>query len=412
MAYENIQIQHGNLTIDRNFVFYTMDHVGGTLISKTSVGAPVQTYTLETTIREVLSIQFDGYYYWSLEQPITNGFRVRKWEIGADDIVRVIDDHLYSPDSINSYDVNAIAVEAYIDSLDNQEVPGTTSFDVVDGQVVRIGDSIILGPSTATGFIGIYNFTTVINKVGNTLTVNVPLNVVFSPGDPIVFSRNFFAFSNTAPSNLDGALYMYDASNGNPLSMDVSNMYNLVSAATFFKNKLMFIRGSEVIWLNPDTKDINRSQAINNATTNRSGYVTTYDLAGDSETLYRLEQEHVYYNDGFNRWESENWSPLYNWNTSGVVPEIFFVGLKAHPQILHIHTSDLAVDDPDALDSEIVVTVLDQFRTPVFNRIVDFTSNGGPLSSTQEVTDENGQVRTTYTASSFSGDVTITAEVT
>jgi hypothetical protein len=412
MAYENIQIQYGNFTIDRNFVFYTMDHVAGTLIAKTSVGVPVQTYTLATIIKEVLSLQFDGYYYWSLEQPIVAGFRVRKWEIGTDDIVRVVDDYLYSPDAINTYDVNAIAVEAYTDSLDNQEVPGTTVFDVVDGQVITPGDNIVVGPSTAVGFVGLYNFTTVIGKVGNTITVSPALNAVFSPADPIVFSRNFFAFSDTAPANLEGALYMYKTSNGNPLSLDVSNMYNQVRAATFFKNKLMFVKGSEVIWLNPDTQTINRSQAIDNATVSRAGYVPTHDLAGSSETLYRLEQEHVYYNDTFSRWETEDWSPLYNYNTSGVVPEIYFVALKAQPQTLHKSTSFYVTNSPEVLDSEIVVTVLDQFRTPVFNRVVDFTSSGGPLSSVQETTDENGQARITYTASSFPGDVTITAEVT
>jgi hypothetical protein len=409
---QNIQIQHGNFTVGRTAgVFYTMDHVAGTLIEKLPNGNTQATYTLETSTKEVLSLQFDGYYFWSLDRPIINGFRVRKWEIGTDTIVRVISDYLFSPDIINSYDVNSIAVEAYTDSLDNQYAVGTTTFDVVDGQVITIGDNIIVGPSTAVAHENDpspYSFTTVIGKTGNTLTVSPALSKLFSPGDSLVFSRKVFAFSDVAPGNLDGALYTYRTRDGQPLSLDVSNLYGGVRASTFFQNKLMFIRGSEVIWLNPDSHTIFKSQAISNATASRSGYVSTYDLAGFSNTLYRLEQERVYYSETFNRWETENWAPLYNYNTDGIIPEVYFVSVKAQPQVLHRFVSTI---DPDDLDSEVTITVLDQFRTPVFNRTVNLTSTGGPLSSNQETTDSNGQVRVTYTANSFIGEVTITAEV-
>jgi hypothetical protein len=410
MAYENIQIQHGNFTIDRSgSAFYTMNHSAGTMIKKSANGTVIQTYTLATIIKEVLSLQFDGYYYWSLEQPVVSGFRVRKWEIGTDDLVRVVDDYLYTVDPINTYEVNSIAVESYADSLDNQETIGTTMFDLNDGSVVVSGDDIIVGPSTSIGFEGLFSFATVIGKVGSQITINNPLEQTFSPNDPIVFTRDFFAFSDTAPGNLEGALYRYKASTGAPLALDVSNLYGGVTASTFFKNKLMFIRGSEVIWLNIDSLTIFKSQAIDNATKDRAGYVDTFDLAGFSETLYRLEQEHVYYNDGFDRYDSENWFPLFNYNTNSTLPEIYFVALKAHPQVLHRSVAGM---DPEDLKAEVVVTVLDQFRTPVFNRVVDFTSDGGPLSSIQETTDSNGQVRVTYTADAFEGDVVITAEVT
>lgn len=411
MTYENIQIQYGNFAIDRGFDFYTVDHIAGTLIAKTSVGVAVATYTLATSTKEVLSLQYDGYYFWTLDVPITSGFRVRKWEIGADTIVRVVSDYLYSPDSINTYNVNALAVEAYTDSFDNQEVTGTLSFDVVDGQTITPGDDLVLGPSSATGFVGIHNFTTVINKVGNTVTVNVPLGATFSPGDPISFARNFFAFSDTAPGNLVGALYKYKVDNGNVLSMDVSGMYGGVRAATFFKNKLMFIRGSEIIWLNPDSQTIFKSQAIENGTANRAGYIDTFDISGSSETVYRLEQEHVFYNPTFSRWEAEDWDPLYNYNESGVVPVVYSVAIVAQPQILHRFDSITDTNFPGSLDSEIVVTVLDQFRTPVVSKVVDMSSTGGALSSIQETTDANGRVSTTYSANSFVGDVEITVTV-
>lgn len=413
MAYENIEIQHGNFVVDRSgSFFYTINHTAGTLIKKNISGAVVQTYTLNTTTKEVTSLQFDGYYFWSVDNPVLSGFRVRKWEIGTDDLVRVVSDYLYTSDVINTYDVTSIAVESYTDSLDNVEVVGTTAFDVVDGQVVSPGDILIIGPSTATGFVGLYSFTSVISKVGNTITVNTPLTCTFNPGDPVHFSRNFFAFSDIAPGNLNGALYRFNSNTGALLTLDSSNMYGGVRAATFFKNKIMFIRGSEVVWLNPDSQTIFKSQAINNTTADRTNYIDTFDISGYSETLYRLEQQNVTFNEGLSRWQTETWSPSFNLNTSSFTSEVYFVTLKAEPQIIHKYTSEIEANDPTDLESVVEVTVLDQFRTPISNRVVDFTSTGGPLSSIQETTDTNGQVRVKYTANSVPTDVTITAEVT
>ncbi len=412
MSFENIEIQHGNFTIDRSGgTFYTVDHVAGTLIAKSPNAPPtpptiVQTYTLDllyTQINEVLSLQFDGYYYWTLEKPVPTGFRIRKWEIGTDDIVRIEQEWFFSSDAINKYDVNALAVEHYYDSLDNQEVAGTTVFDVNDGDIIRAGDKIVVGPSTATGFVGLYGFTTVIGKVGNTLTVDIALGITFSPNDPITFTRDFYVFSDTAPGNLLGAMYTFRAKDGFPQSFDVSNLYGKVRAATFFKNKVMFIRGNEIIWLNPDTKTIFKSQAIENSTENRAGIIDTFDLDGYSDTFYRLEQQHVYL-DGSD-WQTEVWSPLYNYNTSGTIPDVFFVSVKADPPILHRDATGVGAGD---IDSAITVTVLDQFRTPVSGILINFASTHGPLAFVQRTTDNSGQAFNIYTATTSSAEVTIT----
>lgn len=411
MAFENIQIAHGNFSMDRSgSAFYTMDHNSTQLIKKDFAGAVIFSFFLATTILEVQSLQFDGFYYWSLERQGTSGFRVRKWEIGSDDLVRAIDTFSFATDVINKYDVNAMAVENYSDTLDNIEVVGTTTFDVVDGSVVRVGDDLIIGPSTAVGFEGEFSSVTVIGKVGDTtLTVSPALDATFSPGDTLVWNRSFFMFSDTAPANQSGALYKFRSSDGFVLALNGSNMFNGVRAATFFGGKLLFVRAGEIIHLNPDSQNIFKSQAIDNLDEERGEHHTAFDLEGFSNTLYRLEQQHVSFNESLDRWETEDWDPLFNINTSSVIPEVYFVAVKAEPPTLHKLATGVAAID---LDSEITVTVLDQFRTPVFNRVVDFTSDGGPLSSIQETTDANGQVRVTYTANASVGEVTITAEVT
>lgn len=410
MAYENIEIQYGNFTIGpTGATIFTMDHVANTMIEKTLSGSVVFNYVIEADIIEIQSLQFDGYYYWSLERQGTSGFRVRKWEIDSGNVVRLINEFSYITDVINKFDVYSLAVEHYVDSLDNQALAGSTVFDVQDGEVLTVGDRIILGPSTAVGFEGEYFKTTVIDKpTDQTVEVFPALGIPFSPNDNLFFTRSFFVFSDRAPGGLPGALYKFRYDTGSTLALNVSNMFAGVRAATFFQNKIMFVKGGEIIWLSPDSQNIFKSQAIDNINEERSEYHTTYDLSGFSTSIYRLEQKKTYWNTDFNRWDTEEWAPLYNYNTSSVVPEVYFVGVKADPPMVHLFKSGVPISE---LQSTITVTVLDQFRTPVFNRIVDLSSTGGPLSSTQETTDINGQVQVTYTADTTLGNVVITADV-
>jgi hypothetical protein len=206
---------------------------------------------------------------------------------------------------------------------------------------------------------------------------------------------------------LPGALYKYDAYTGSILSLDTGNLYNLVRGSTFFQANVLFVRGGEVIWLDPDSQNIFKSQSIDNLDTSRSIHTVAYDLAGFSNTLYRLEQQRVYFHDGFGRYESENWAPNYNYNTSSTVPEVYFVAIKADPPVLHHAVAGLSPTPTSAIR----VQVLDQFRTPVFNRLVELSSDGGGLSPIQDNTDANGEITSTYTANASIGQVTVTASV-
>lgn len=407
MVYENIQFATHNLAIDRSgAAFYTVDHTTNQLIKKNSSGTIIFSYFLAENIEEVWSLQFDGYYFWTLERFSTAGFRVRRWQIGSDDLVRPTATFSVATDVFNQYDVRTMAVEHYSDTLAAAGYIGGATLEVTDGEVVRVGDRLVVGPSTVPSYEGLYSFVTVEGKADTTLNVAPPLDNAFNPGDAIYFTRNFFVFSDTAPAGLSGALYKFSADTGALLTLNMSNLFNKVRAATFFGGFLLFIRGGDVIWLDPVSQDIYKTQAIDNLDTTRAGFIETYALAGYSNNLYRLEQQRVYYDVGFDMFMSEDWSPQYNYTTSTTVPTVYFVALKAEPPVLHHAVESLAPE------SVITVEVLDQFRTPVQSRTVDFSSTGGSLSSIQETTDANGRATTIYTANNTVGAITITADVT
>ncbi len=408
MAFENLQLEHGNFTIDRTGAFfYTMDHTETKLVQKNAAGVTIATYFLNQSILEVQSLKYDGFFFWSLERQGSSGFRVRKWEIGEDDLVRVVTEFSYSSSAIDVYDTWAMAVEYYQDALGNSIGPGQSSFPVSDGSVIRIGDRIIVGPSDSVGFEGVFNTVNVVNKVGNTVTVAPALSAAFSANIPIYFTRNFYIFSDKATGGLTGALYKFRATDGFTLGFTVSNLFNKVRAAVFFKNHLMFVRAGEIIWLDVESQNIARSQAIDNLNQARGEHLECFDLAGFSNTLYRLEQQHVFLSGS--TYQVENWAPLFNYNTNSVVSEVYFLAVKATPPL--VHRSALGVPLAET-QSIITVQVLDQFRVPVFNRLVSFASNGGSLSPPSATTDLEGRVKSVYTATTLIGEVTITATVT
>lgn len=405
MAFENVQFEHGNMAISIDGTeFYTIDHVNGKLISKTSSGSLIFSNFLDTSVTEVVSLNYDGAYFWSLERSGNVGFRVRKWLIGSDGLVRVQEEFSFSSDAINNFDCYTMAVEFYSDSLDGPVPTGTSTFDVNDGSEIRVGDRITIGPSTAGGFSGETFETDVVGKSGTTVTISPATTVGFNSGNDLFFTRNFFVFSDSSQGNAQvGGLYKFDT-NGNLVSVDSSNLYKFVRASTFFQNYVMFVRGGEVIWLNPDTQAIFKSQAIDNLDETRSTHRTTYDLAGFSNTLYRLEKERVTFDSGDDTYDTEVWAD-YNFNTSSTVPEVYFVAVKAEPPVIHRSVTGLTPE------SRITVQVLDQFRTPVFNQSVSLSSTKGSLSPISGTTDADGIVTSTYTASTDIGEVVIEADV-
>lgn len=405
MAFENIQIEYGNFTIDRSgSVFYTIDHDTNSLISKNSSGTVIFSYFLAEDVQEVQSLQFDGVHYWTLERQGTSGFRVRKWEIGTDNLVRVVDVFSFISDAIVQYDTHAFAVEHYSDSLDNSVLTGATSFDLNDAGTITIGDRITIGPSTAVGFEGDFSETVVTNKAGSTVTVSPAVSSDFSPNDEVYFTRNLFVFSDLGLPGTAGALYKFDAFSGTLKTLTTSGLYNLVRGATFFKDYVMFVRGGEVVWLDPDSQGIFKSQAIDNLNVDRTEHLIAHDLAGFGDLIYRLETEHVFLSGG--TYQTEQWTDEFNYNTSTTVPEVYFVAVKAEPTILHKSVVGLTPE------SEITIQVLDQFRTPVFNRPVSLTSDGGAVSPSSGNTDAEGVFESTYTANTDVGEITIEATVT
>jgi len=81
MAYENITLRKPNETMIDGY-FYMLDEQQDAMIVKTDDGTQAYSYPLDTTVASVVvSLEFDGRNFWSLENPGSNTVRLKRWNL-------------------------------------------------------------------------------------------------------------------------------------------------------------------------------------------------------------------------------------------------------------------------------------------------------------------------------------------
>lgn len=411
MAYENVEMPAPNMTGDRtNSNFYCF--YNGVLYSKQR-GSPyslINVYPVDTYVGTVVCTQFDGVYYWSMERQ-TGGFTIKKWEI-VSGILKQRAIFSYTETPFFKLDTNCFALEYYSDTLDITGSTGASSITVVDGDLFNVGDTLILGPSTIGSFSGQYESVIVSSKAGNILYLSSPLVKSFSSGDDVYTTRYFYVFNKYSPNDTKkGALLKYRSGPGTLYSYSSSHMFGEVTAACFYDNRIMFIKGNEVVILNPASLNVYRHFAIDNLEADRGGIVPSYALWAYSDVVYRLQNKYVYYDVPTEEWLYESWGSTYSY-VSSVFPTIFtstvyFVEVRAYPPIIH----SVATGIPTST-SQVVVTVLNQDRTPLSGRTVNMTSTYGTLVPNTGATDSDGKFECIYNGTSDITEVEIKATVT
>lgn len=409
MTYENIQLPVPHFAGDRNnanvYYFYN-DALRAKQLS--SPYSDVGTYPLDSYIGDVVSCQFDGVYYWSL-YPKPSGFVVQKWEI-ENGLGRLRDEFAFSSSPAVTYDATALAVDSYSTELTSAAVPGAAYLDVNDSSDFQVGDTIIIGPSTYSSYVYLYETATVTSISGNTLYLSSSLVRGFSSGDSVYTTRYFYVFNKYSPYDMNkGSILRFEYDTGTLSSYSSSSLFYGVTGACFYEGSLVFVRGNEVVVCNPDTLNVIKHFALDNVDTDRSSILTTYDLWIYSDTVYSLRNKYVYENAG--EWVSEDWGDYYNYVTSVyhtlTTSEIYFVELTADNMLMHAQTAGVP-----APTSNITVTVLDQARQPLDGRSVTMTSSIGSVSPSTGTTVSGGKFYCQYTGTSADSDVIITASVT
>lgn len=453
MSYENITLRKQNVTMVDGY-FYMLDENQDAMIVKTDDGTQSYSYSLDNTIsNEIVSIEYDGRNFWTLENPGSDTIKIKRWNL-ENYVLKLRDDFTMVPTGSHKYQSEAMAIEHY--ELRVQTTAAASSnviqmyqpktkqanFDLV--AKLTSGMTISLGPNSdgQTEDISV-NSVTVSSPGGIETVYNVNLNSSTTYeydgptasgsddyyekyGAPSSFYSNIWIFNNwDGVSSDDGALYKISAYTGAYQTRYAGGEYQNVKACTFFdvpdyifdrtwqlpdgdpektassnwpkSDAIIYVRTTNLIFLDPDNlSESYGSMTMDNLDDDQATIIPIYDLTMEGVNVYRLQEDATYYGTTY------NWSE-YNYQLSTLEPFITSISLRANPAILPANSTST---------SSITAIVKDQFNLPIVAKPVTFTEDdpaGSIIGSNPANTDSDGVAITTYRAGSSAREVKITA---
>jgi len=424
MAYENIQTKYRNFTGGDGY-FYYFDHAQDNIIVKTDDGNIAFTYPLDTAItNEVVSLEFDGFNFWTLENP-SGSVIIRRWQV--DNYVCVLQYTKTLTDDVNhTYDSNAMTVEHYHFAFGADETTGQNNISTTDpeGIVTDISDKISsgmtvsFGPSTETGYEGDTEEFSVLSAGTDFIVINGTTSSKYKAGDPIYTYKYVWMFNNyNQGPTTEGALYKFEPYTdmslvgGFPVG---GNEYDNIQACTFavipeglkdaggsdiVVNALTYVRGSNMLFKDVVTLDNYGSMAMDNINANELDILVVYDLMIYENNIYRLQRQATYYDDPTTTFANG----AYSYQLATLTPFVHSISLQAVPAVIPA--------DSGVSSSLITAVVKSQFLLAISGRQVTFTDDDsvGYLSVTNVLTDSDGVAQTTYYSGNAAREVKITA---
>lgn len=148
MASENIKLRKRNFTASDGY-FYMMDEEQDSLLQKTDDGNTAFTYPLDTLLSNpVVSLEYDGVYFWSMENVAENDVIIRRWKI--DNYICKLQQTIElseTPD--DKYESQAFSIEHYHKYL-TATVSGGASTLYLDGDTPVASGISVFVPNTYT----------------------------------------------------------------------------------------------------------------------------------------------------------------------------------------------------------------------------------------------------------------------
>jgi len=392
---ENIKLRKRNFTVDQGY-FYTFDEDQDNLLQKTDDGTTAFSYPFNTLLtKQIKSLEFDGVYFWSLEEGSTNkDVVIRQWKID-NYICKLQNTFSYTGDDVtNNYDSNAFSVEHYHTALTSTTNSGSSTIYLDDyWDHSSISNAVLhLGPNSN----GEEEDVTVNTTVSGGVTLTSSTLYDYAASDLVNYHKNIWMFNNYCGIDLVGALYKFDSHTGSLVTTYPGAAYSDIESATFYKvdsfaaygaiDTLCYVKGTNMLFVN--TADAGAdlpyygSMVMDNVQDDEATVIAIYDLSMDDQNVYRLQLKATYYGS------TETWS-LYSYQLSTLDSFVASISLGAYPSIIAAN---------EISDSTIIATVKDQFLQPVTSRLVYFTEDepttGYISGSNPDNTDSDGKAQT------------------
>jgi len=415
MAGENIKLRKRNFTIDQGY-FYTFDNDQDNLLQKTDDGNTAFSYPFDILMDDdaedvVVSAEFDGVYFWSMQNKASNTV-IKRWKI--DNYICKLQQTLtYTDSGSHTYDSGAFTVAHYHDTLvSGVAVSGTLlsltdygSSDMMDFTTTSgAGLTLHLGPNTN----GEEEDVEVDTAVSGVITITNGAQYAYDPGDAVNFYTYLWMLNDYDGTDAStGALYKFDAYTGEYITRFAGGAYRDVNAATFYNvnsftefgdvDTLCYIKGTNTLFVNVEspTLEYYGSMVMSNVLADDATVIDVYDLAMDDQNVYRLQL----IADGGGAFDDS----LYSYELSTLDSFVTSISLAAYPAIIAANAVSTSV---------IKAIVKDQFLQPIVGRLVYFSNTGdGNIVSSPVSTISTGLAQTSYKAGTTAQEITVTAVV-
>lgn len=464
MTYENITLRKQNLTMIDGY-FYMLDQDQDAMIVKTDDGTQAYSYPLDTTVaNEVVSMEYDGRNFWTLENPGSDTIVIKRWSL-ENYVLKQRDIFNMIPNSSHKYNSQAMAIEHYhlrifadipVNSNqiyvyqpktflnDSGGYPGPY-FDL-PGKL-QSGTILSLGPnlngqrediSVSTAAFYTEGTAGAVYQVGLNARTQYAYDEPESPqppdpdyrekyGDPSSFFTSIWIFNNwNGVSSTEGALYKINAYTGGYQTKFPGGEYKSVKSSTFYSvPNYIFDRD----WQRPDEDPLQEPatnwpkfqslcyvRTTNTIFLNPDDFSESYgsmtmdnlkDTQDDVLDIYDMTMEgvNVYRLQLQATYYGETYTfagSNYSYQLSTLEPFITSISLRADPAILPANLTN---------QSTITAIVKDQFNLPIEGKDVYFTDDdaAGIVSPDVVGTDSDGEAITKYTAGNTAREVKITA---
>jgi hypothetical protein len=394
--------------------FCNINHASDTMQIKTSAGAVQQTFTLDTGVDEIKSIEYTGprdlglaynllgdeLPFFTLESNESDTCTIRRWKLNNTgntlDLQQTI---TLTTSGSNYFDTHDMAVEYYHTTFQNTTTTGTGNIVVADQEEhINPGDILLLGPSSDTDNLYAFEYVTVNSRSGTTVYIDAaePSNE-YVAGDDISFWKWIYVFSDTSQETSKGSLHQVDPQTGTVSGTHISGIYADITAAAWSLDyeAVGFVKGTNLIYTDPGVSyQVVKSQALTNVDDDDVTIWPVYDLVFESGAIYRLQQATTGADDNGSK-TTYSWSPNYNYQLDSITPYTRNVRVYASPDGIILNDESVTM----------YAQVRDQFGVGLQSINLVFSDNPDrgeftPLNG-QAVTDANGIASITYTTNYY-----------
>lgn len=426
MAYENVKLRRRNVTVDQGY-FFMIDEGQDNLLQKTDDGNTAFSYPLDTLLsKEVLSLEFDGVYFWSLEDGANADETViRRWLLDnyickLQETITLSSGTQYGGE-YHKFESEAFTIEHYHDTLYTTSVSGTDTLmlnSYWDHDTMQSGTRLHIGPNS-DGYSEDVVVTATISggvTIFNESTVSGTLKYTYDADDEVNYYTNLWVFNNyNVDSSTEGALYKFDAHTKDYVTKYSGGAFKDIKACTFYNvnsfddygnvDTICYIKGTNTLFVNPTEIEgfltYYGSMVMDNIEDDDITIIAVYDLAMDDQNVYRLQSKATY-DDATSEWGTNN----YSYQLSSLDSFVTSISLSANPAIIAANQIST---------STIIAIVKDQFLQPVKYRAVTFdhtdTSGGAIIGGNPINTNAEGKASTIYRAGTDADIIEIEAVV-